>query len=109
MEAFIHQSQSKASELQMAQDRQTEALSAQSQAQDAIQFQAQVSQALLSKASASAATLQSTIDDATSVLKRSPGLSLGGYSTWSLCAVLLMVIAIQNVKVAIALFFLLLG
>lgn len=109
MEAFIQNSQSKADELQMAQDRQTEALSAQSQTQEAIQFQAQVSQALLSKASVSAATLQSTIDDATSMLKNRPGLTLGGYSPWPPCAILLLVIAAQNLKVAISLFVLFLG
>ena len=105
----MQQSESKANELQKAQDQQAEALSAQSKAQEAIQFHAQVSQALLSKASTSAANLQSIIDDATFKFKNGPGFSIGGYSAWSLCAVLLMVIAAQNLKLAIALFFLFLG
>ncbi|CAG7956957.1 unnamed protein product [Penicillium nalgiovense] len=109
MENFIQQSESKASELQKAQDQQTEALSAQSRAQEAIQFDAQVSQTLLAKTSVAAANLQSVIDDAAFKFKHVPGFGIGGSSAWSLCAVLLIVIAAQNLKIAIALFFLILG
>ncbi|OQE46437.1 hypothetical protein PENCOP_c001G06990 [Penicillium coprophilum] len=108
METSIQQSESKASELQKAQVQQTEALSAQSRAQEAIQFHAQVSQALLAKTSAAAANLQSVIEDAAFKSKHLPSFG-GGSSTWSLCAVLLMVIAAQNLKIALALFFLILG
>lgn len=109
MEEFIQRSESRANELQKAQDLQTEALSAQNLAHEAIQFHAQVSQALLSKTSASAANLQSAIDNAATTFKHIPGLSAGGLSAWSLSAVLLMVIAVQNIKIAIGLSFLLLG
>ncbi|CAG7976837.1 unnamed protein product [Penicillium olsonii] len=109
MEGFIQQSQSKAVELQRSQDLQFEALSANSRAQEAIQFHAQVSQALLSKASASAANLQSAIEDATAAIKRGPGSSIGGHSAWSLCTILLLVIAAQNIKIAIGIVLLLLG
>ncbi|KAJ5256491.1 hypothetical protein N7505_011642 [Penicillium chrysogenum] len=109
MENFIQQSESKASELQKAQDQQTEALSAQSRAQEAIQFDAQVSQALLAKTSVAAANLQSAIDDAAFKFKHVPGFGIGGSSAWSICAVLLIVIAAQNLKIGIALFFLILG
>ena len=109
MENFIQQSESKASELQKAQDQQTEALSAQSRAQEAIQFDAQVSQALLAKTSVAAANLQSAIDDAAFKFKHVPGFGIGGSSAWSICAVLLIVIAAQNLRIGIALFFLILG
>lgn len=109
MEQFIQQSQSRASELQKAQDLQTEALTAQSLAHEAIQFHAQISEALLSKTSASAANLQSAIDNAVSTFRYLPALSSGGLSAWSLCAVLLVIIAVQNVKIAIGLSFLFLG
>ncbi|CAI7645181.1 unnamed protein product [Penicillium glandicola] len=109
METFIQQSESKASELQKAQEQQAKALYAQSRAQEAIQFHAQVSQALLSKASVAAANLQSIIDDAALKSKHIPSFGIGGSSAWSLCAVLLIVIAAQNLKVAIGLFFLILG
>ena len=109
MEGFIQQSHSKAVELQRSQDLQFEALSASARAQEAIQFHAQVSQALLSKASASAANLQSAIEDATAAIKRGPGSSIGGHSAWSLCTILLLVIAAQNIKIAIGIVLLLLG
>ncbi|KAJ5383617.1 hypothetical protein N7517_001528 [Penicillium concentricum] len=109
METFMQQSESKASELQKAQDQQTEALSAQSRAQEAIQSHAQVSQALLAKTSVAAANLQSVIDDAAFKSKHLPSFGIGGPSAWSFCAVLLMVIAAQNLKIGIALFFLILG
>ncbi|KAI2705075.1 hypothetical protein CBS147317_2027 [Penicillium roqueforti] len=109
METFIQRSESKASELQKAQDQQTEALSAQSRAQEAIQFDAQVSQALLAKTSVAAANLQSVIDDAALKFKHVPGFGIGGSSAWSICAVLLIVLAAQNLKIAIALIFLILG
>lgn len=109
METFIQQSESKAGELQRAQDQQSEALSAQSRAQEAIQFDAQVSQALLAKTSVAAANLQSVIDDAAFKFKHVSGFGIGGSSAWSLCAVLLIVIAAQNLKIAISLFFLILG
>ncbi|KAJ5513266.1 hypothetical protein N7463_002818 [Penicillium fimorum] len=109
METFIQQSELRASELQRAQDQQTKALSAQSRAQEAIQFHAQVSQALLAKTSVAASNLQSIIDAAAFKSKHVSGFAIGGSSTWSLCAVLLMVIAAQNFKIAIALFFLILG
>lgn len=109
METFIQQSESKASELQKAQDQQAEALSAQSRAQEAIQFDAQVSQALLAKTSVAAANLQSVIDDAAFKFKQVPGFGIGGSPALSLCAVLLIVIAAQNLQIAIALFFLILG
>lgn len=109
METFIQQSESKASELQKAQNQQIEALSAQSRAQEAIQFDAQVSQALLAKTSVAAANLQSVIDDAAFKFKHIPGFGIGGSSAWSLCVVLLTVIASQNLKIAISLLFLFLG
>ncbi|CAI7576685.1 unnamed protein product [Penicillium crustosum] len=109
METFIQQSESKASELQKAQFQQSEALSAQSRAQEAIQFDAQVSQALLAKTRVAAANLQSVIDDAAFKFKNVSGFGIGGSSAWSLCAVLLVVIAAQNLKIAISLFFLILG
>ncbi|KAJ5515503.1 hypothetical protein N7527_007063 [Penicillium freii] len=109
MEAFIQQSESKASQLQKAQDQQSETLSAQSRAQEAIQFDAQVSQALLAKTSVAAANLQSVIDDAAFKFKHVSGFGVGRSSAWSLCAVLLIVIATQNLKIAISLFFLILG
>lgn len=105
----MQQSESKANELQKAQDQQTEALSAQSRAQEALQFHAQVSQALLGKTSVAAANLQTAIDDAAFKFKSGPGFGIGGISAWSLCAILLMVIAGQNIKIAIALIFLILG
>jgi hypothetical protein len=109
MENFIQQSESKASELQKAQNQQTEALSAQSRAQEAIQVHAQISQALLAKTSVAAANLQSVIDDAAYKSKHLPSFGIGGSSAWSLCALLLIVIAAQNIKIAVALFFLILG
>ncbi|KAL2702523.1 hypothetical protein AAEP93_006821 [Penicillium crustosum] len=109
METFIQQSESKASELQKAQFQQSEALSAQSRAQEAIQFDAQVSQALLAKTRVAAANLQSVIDDAAFKFKNVSGFGIGGSSAWSLCAVLLVVIAAQNLKIAISLFFLILA
>jgi hypothetical protein len=109
METFMQQSESRATELQKAQDQQTEALSAQSRAQEALQFHAQVSQALLGKTSIAAANLQSLIDDTAFKFKTGPGFSVGGFSAWSLCAILLIIIAAQNLKVAIALIFLVLG
>ncbi|KAJ5129472.1 uncharacterized protein N7515_005511 [Penicillium bovifimosum] len=109
METFMQQSESRATELQKAQDQQTEALSAQSRAQEALQFHAQVSQALLGKTSIAAANLQSLIDDTAFKFKNGRGFPLGGFSAWSLCAILLIVIAAQNLKVAIALIFLILG
>ncbi|KAJ5603714.1 hypothetical protein N7537_006670 [Penicillium hordei] len=109
METFIQQSESKASELQKAQNQQSQALSAQSRAQEAIQFDAEVSQALLAKTSVAAANLQSVIDDAAFKLKHVSGFGIGGSSIWSLCAVLLIIIAAQNLKIAISLFFLILG
>jgi hypothetical protein len=105
----MHQSESKASELQRAQEQQTEALAAHSRTQEAIQFHAQVSQALLNKANIAAANLQSIIDDAAIKYKSGPGLRIGGYSAWSLCGILLLIIAAQNFKVAISLLFLILG
>ncbi|KAJ5583439.1 hypothetical protein N7535_002059 [Penicillium sp. DV-2018c] len=108
METFMQQSEARASELQKAQDQQTQALSAQSRAQEALQFYAQVSQALLGKTSVAAANLQSLVDDTASKFKNSHGLSVGGFSTWSLCAIFLIVIAAQNLKTAVALFFLVL-
>lgn len=105
----MQQSESRATELQKAQDQQTEALSAQSRAQEAIQFHAQVSQALLGKTSVAAANLQSAIDDAASKFKSGPGFGIGGFSAWTLCAILLMGIAAQNPKIAISLLFLILG
>lgn len=109
METFIQQSESKAIELRKAQDQQTEALAAQSRAQDAIQFDAQVSQALLAKTSVAAANLQSAIDDAAFKFKHVPGFGIGGSFAWSFCAVLLTIITAQNLKIAIPLFFLVLG
>ncbi|KAJ5959394.1 uncharacterized protein N7479_006544 [Penicillium vulpinum] len=109
METFIQQSESKASELQRAQDQQAEALSAQSRAQEAIQFHAQVSQTLLAKTTVAAANLQSIIDDAASKSKHVQGFGIGGSSVWPLCAVLFIIIAAQNIKIAVALFFLILG
>ncbi|KAJ5773084.1 hypothetical protein N7457_007980 [Penicillium paradoxum] len=109
MESFMQQSESRANELQRAQDQQTEALSAQSRAQEAIKFHAQVSQALLGKASVAASNLQSTIEDAAFKFKSGPGFGIGGFSPWSLCAILLMAIAAQNLRIAIALIFLILG
>ncbi|KAJ6062806.1 uncharacterized protein N7446_006926 [Penicillium canescens] len=109
METFMHQSESKASELQTAQEQQTEALAAHSRTQEAIQFHAQVSQALLNKANIAAANLQSIIDDAAIKYKSGPGLRIEGYSAWSLCGILLLIIAAQNFKVAISLLFLILA
>lgn len=105
----MHQSESKASELKAAQEQQTEALDVHSRTQEAIQFHAQVSQALLNKANIAAANLQSIIDDATIKYKSGPGLRIGGYSAWSLCGILLVIIAAQNFKVAVSLLFLILG
>lgn len=109
MEQFIQKSHSNAIELQKSQALQSEALSAHSQAQEAIQFHAQVSQALLTKASASAANLQAAIDDTTTALERGLSLSVGGYSAWYFCVILLLVIATQNMKVAIGIVILFLG
>ncbi|CAG8215964.1 unnamed protein product [Penicillium salamii] len=109
MEQFMQKSQSNAIELQKSQALQSEALSAHSQAQEAIQFHAQVSQALLTKASASAANLQAAIDDTTAAFERGSRLSVGGYSAWYFCVILLLVIAAQNMKVAIGIVILFLG
>ncbi|OQD81022.1 hypothetical protein PENANT_c030G10807 [Penicillium antarcticum] len=105
METSMQLSESKASELQHAQDQQTEKLAAHSRTQEAIQFHAQVSQALIKKASIAAANLQSIIDDAATKYKSGPNLHIGGYSAWSLCGFLLLIIAAQNFKVAIPLIF----
>jgi hypothetical protein len=109
METIINQSESKANELQDAQEQQMEALAEHSRTQEAIQFQAKVSEALLSKTSIAAANLQSILEDAAIKYKSVPGFYLGGYSIWSLCGILLLIIAAHNFRVAISLVFLSLG
>lgn len=109
METFLQQSELKANELQKAQDLQAEALSAQSQAQETIQSHARISQALLTKVSVSAANLQSAIDDATFTFKRGPRFMVGGYTAWSAYAVLLVVIAAKDLRIATALILIVLG
>jgi hypothetical protein len=109
METFMQQTESKARELHKTQGQHAEALFAQSETQQTIQFQAQVSEALLSKASISAANLHSVLDQATSKFKSIPGFSSTGYSAWSLCAILLVVIATQNIKTPVGLFIILSG
>ncbi|KAJ5776233.1 uncharacterized protein N7511_001244 [Penicillium nucicola] len=109
METSMYQSELKATELKTAQEQQTEALAAQSRAQETIQFHAQVSQALIKNTNIAAANLQSIIDDATRKYKNSPIFHVGGYSAWSLCGVLLLVIAAQNLKIAIFLLALILA
>lgn len=102
-------SEQKANDLQKAQNLQAEAMAAQSRAQEAMQYNAKLSQALLDKTATTAANLHTIIDEATVKAKLVPGLHRGGFSTWSLCLVLLIVIGAQNIQVAIGLLFLIIG
>jgi hypothetical protein len=105
----MEQSQSKAYELQKAQSMQVQVLAAQSEVQKEIQRNAQVSQALLDKATTTAANLHAIIDEAAAKYKRIPDLRFGGFSTWTLCGALLILIGSHNMKAAVSLFFLVFG
>jgi hypothetical protein len=105
----MEQSYNRAHDLQQAQQSQAQLLAAQFKVQDEMQFKAQVSQALLEKVAISAANLHSMIDDATVKFKRTPGLHSGGISAWTVCALLLILIGGQSTRMAISLFFLILG
>lgn len=105
----MEQSQSKADELQKAQSMQVQVLAAQSEVQKEIQRNAQVSQALLDKATTTAANLHAIIDEAATKYKRIPDFQFGGFSTWTLCGALLILIGSHNMKAAVCLFFLVFG
>ncbi|KAJ5594944.1 uncharacterized protein N7459_001152 [Penicillium hispanicum] len=109
MQVSIEQSESKASELQRAQNLQAEALAAQSRMQMEIQFHAQLSQALLKKVTTAAANLQTVIDEATVKASQMPGLRFGGIQSWSLFILFLALLGHYSPKIAISLFFLILG
>lgn len=109
MEAAIEQSQATADELRKAQNMQVQALAAQSQVQKEIQYNAQISQALLDKAATTAANLHAVIDEAATKYKQIPNLHFQGFSTWTLCGVLLVLLGAHNMKAAVSLFFLVVG
>ncbi|KAJ5173328.1 hypothetical protein N7492_005921 [Penicillium capsulatum] len=102
-------SEQKAMELQKAQSLQTEVMAAQARAQEAMQYNTKISQTLLDKTAITAANLQTMMDETAIKMKRVPGLHLGGFSAYSVCVILLIVIGAQNLRVAISLLFLIIG
>lgn len=102
MEVSIQRTNDVANYLKQAQNAQVEALAE-------AMTKSELFDALLEKVTIAAAGLHSVIDDATVKFKRTPGLHSGGISTWTICALLLVLIGAQNMRIAISLFFLILG
>lgn len=109
MEVSMEQSYNKANDLRQAQQSQAKALAAQSREQEEIRYKTQVSQALLDKVTSTTANLHSMMDEATLKFKRTPGLHSGGISVWTLCLLLIILIGVQNAKMAVGIFFLIFG
>lgn len=109
MDQVIKSSEQKAADLQKTQSLQAEAIAAQSRAQEAMQYNTKISQALLDKTAITAANLQTIMDETAVKMKRVPGFHLGGFSAYSICVILLIVIGAQNLRVAISLLFLIIG